>query len=306
MVDPDTAIGTPGNHAPAKRGRKLGGSSHVGDKSTFSITPFLNRTMSLAPASPESEKEAEPPKKRKAEDDEDDEPDADVGAEAETEVEEEAGTPSVATKKSKKPAPAPKEPKTKPKALAPASSAKQNRKPPAKRSKAVVPTLEKVTEESEIVEEPKKAAAPETDQESSENQPADSAPAYKEKTTTTTVPVALVPKLKSTSQKQPRKSLLSFAAFTDEPAPAEKKKKRKLLGANSSGLGKTLFDEEDGDKLPTKPIPGRGLFGKRNLLGGKRGAGNASLMVSDDAGFAFSPLKKDKKAAALAQSMLGN
>jgi len=109
--------------------------------------------------------------------------------------------------------------------------------------------------------------------------------------------------------KQPRKSLLSFAALTDEPAPAEKKKKkRKLLGGgSSSGLGKTLFDEDDGDKLPAKPIPGKGLFAGRGLLGGgkKKGLLKGPFVTADD-GFTFSPLKKDRKAAALAQSMLGN
>jgi len=99
---------------------------------------------------------------------------------------------------------------------------------------------------------------------------------------------------------------MSFATFTDEPA--EKKKKRKLLGNSTSGLGKTLFDEDDGDKLPAKPVPGRGLFAARGL--GKGGAfglkKNLSKVVLQDEGFMFSPLKKDRKAMALAQSMIGD
>ena len=63
-------------------------------------------------------------------------------------------------------------------------------------------------------------------------------------------------------QHQPRKSLMSFAAFTDEPEP-EKKKKRKLLGGGG-GLGKTLFDVE-GDAMPAKLVPGKGLFAARAL-----------------------------------------
>ncbi|TKA83269.1 hypothetical protein B0A55_00804 [Friedmanniomyces simplex] len=43
------ALGTPGDGPAAKRGRKA--AAGVGDKSTFSITPFLNRTMSAAPES---------------------------------------------------------------------------------------------------------------------------------------------------------------------------------------------------------------------------------------------------------------
>jgi hypothetical protein len=50
QMDPDSQkLGTPGQAKPAKKGRKAAG---VGDKSTFSITPFLNRTMSVAPESP--------------------------------------------------------------------------------------------------------------------------------------------------------------------------------------------------------------------------------------------------------------
>ncbi|MCJ1310836.1 hypothetical protein MMC25_004503 [Agyrium rufum] len=48
--DTDAAIGTPGPDPLAKKGRTS--TSMVGDKSTFSITPFLNRTTSVAPESP--------------------------------------------------------------------------------------------------------------------------------------------------------------------------------------------------------------------------------------------------------------
>src|SRR5271155_4614923 len=48
--DPDASIGTPGVAAKKPRTSTL-----PGDKSTFSITPFLNRTMSLAPESPASQ-----------------------------------------------------------------------------------------------------------------------------------------------------------------------------------------------------------------------------------------------------------
>jgi len=57
QMDPDaTALGTPGDGPTNKRSRKVAG---VGDKSTFSITPFLNRTMSVAPESPVEEEEEE-------------------------------------------------------------------------------------------------------------------------------------------------------------------------------------------------------------------------------------------------------
>jgi len=59
--DPDASIGTPGNNGvhAAKRVRT---STLPGDKSTFSITPFLNRTMSILPDTPdinEKQEEAE-------------------------------------------------------------------------------------------------------------------------------------------------------------------------------------------------------------------------------------------------------
>lgn len=52
-LDMDATIGTPGLLPPAKRGKR--GSTLPGDKSTFSITPFLNRTASVAPGTPEDE-----------------------------------------------------------------------------------------------------------------------------------------------------------------------------------------------------------------------------------------------------------
>jgi hypothetical protein len=283
-MDPDAAIGTPGDAAPAKRGKRSF-STAPGDKSTFSITPFLNRTMGLVPEGPDSDTE---------------EAEKETVPALESEAEGEA-TPTVVAKKISKKEKAPPKPKTKP--LAPASSEKQNSKPKAKRSKAVVRTLEKVTEEEENAP-PQKEIPSIENQEGSEEEPK----AYKESSTTKKVPLTLNPKTSTSLKEKPRKSLMSFATFTDEPAP-EKKKKRKLLGNSSSGLGKTLFDEDDGDKIPAKPVPGRGLFAARNLgKGGAFGAKKAlnKPLVLQDEGFMFSPLKKDRKAMALAQSMIGD
>jgi len=49
--DPDMTIGTPGNGGPAAKKPRTTLST-VGDKSIFSITPFLNRTMTILPESP--------------------------------------------------------------------------------------------------------------------------------------------------------------------------------------------------------------------------------------------------------------
>ncbi|KAJ8114415.1 hypothetical protein OPT61_g3706 [Boeremia exigua] len=101
---------------------------------------------------------------------------------------------------------------------------------------------------------------------------------------------------KDSSKPKPRKSLMSFANFTDEPA-AEKKKKRKL-GATA---GKTLFDaEEDGeDAARSKPVrlgSGKGLFAARALGKGSRPISGGFGMMSEEA-FTFSPLKKDRRRA---------
>ncbi|KAK5714451.1 hypothetical protein LTR15_010633 [Elasticomyces elasticus] len=50
-----TTLGTPGDGPAAKRSRKASATT-AGDKSTFSVTPFLNRTMSAAPDDDEEEK----------------------------------------------------------------------------------------------------------------------------------------------------------------------------------------------------------------------------------------------------------
>lgn len=53
--DPDATIGTPGVSHAAKRGRQS--SAVPGDKSTFSITPFLNRASNIGLSSPMEEEE---------------------------------------------------------------------------------------------------------------------------------------------------------------------------------------------------------------------------------------------------------
>lgn len=50
QIDADTILGTPGELPAAKKSKR--GVTLIGEKSTFSITPFLNRTASVAPESP--------------------------------------------------------------------------------------------------------------------------------------------------------------------------------------------------------------------------------------------------------------
>ncbi|KAF2835134.1 hypothetical protein M501DRAFT_1026885 [Patellaria atrata CBS 101060] len=255
---------TPGD-MPTKR-NKRGSSALPGDKSTFSITPFLNRTASVAIDG--------------LSDDDEVKPDADKPIKS-TELAIPDKSPSAKPKKATRKATAPKS-----KPLG-SSEIKANSKA---RKKPAVPTLAMVTEDAEEFTEAEKVP-PETD-----------GPNEAEKENN------IKPKLKASSQpkKAPRKSLLSFADFTAEPEP-EKKKKRKNLGG-----GKTLFDVED-ESGPTKPMPGKGLFGARafakglggglgGLGGSKKGLGKGLIkggfLMTDD-GFQFSPLKKDKRAASV-------
>lgn len=258
-AEPDMNLGTPGDGFPAKKAKRGTSVSAMGDTSTFSLTPFLNRTGSVAPGSPIVE-----------EDEEAEEADAEQGE----------ATPTIQSKKAPKKAAQPKV-----KALAPAPSNKANAKVPA-RKKAAAPALEMVAEEISVLSHQSK--------DDSENAPvmiplkdADDGPSNKSK--------PVVPKFK------PRKSLMSFATFAEEPA-AEKKKKRKL-GASA---GKTLFDAEDGeDAAPLKPVGvSKGLFAARALgksvLGkqGTRPISGGFNMLSEEA-FTFSPLKKDRRGASI-------
>jgi hypothetical protein len=260
----DVTIGTPdgvairGKRPAVKRGTK--DQTVLGDKSMFSITPFLNRTVNMASNTPAK----------------DEEPDI-------LEEDEQAGNdkaPSIRQDKVEQDAPTISEvsspiaaPKARgkkkvtessgvadKKALGEAKAAAQNKKPPPK--KRAVSTLEKVTEEDvDENEEP--------------------APA-----TSTADSLKTAAASKAVNAKPAK--LQTKTVETDETGP--KKKKRKLLG------GKTLFDEEDGEatKRPAKVSLGAPrLLGKGK--GGLAGPGGG-LKAGLGAGFgAFSPLKKDRR-----------
>ena len=252
-------LGTPGDGFPAKKTKRGTSVSAVGDTSTFSLTPFLNRAGNVTAASPIVEEEEE---------DQEDQ-----------EAIPEQSTPTAPPKKASKKAAQPKV-----KALAPAASSKANAKP---RKKNAAPALEMVTEEvSEVSHN--------TSKEDSENAPI-SIP-LKDNDGPSKKSSNGAPKVK------PRKSLMSFATFAEEPA-AEKKKKRKL-GASA---GKTLFDAEDAeDAAPLKPVGiSKGLFAARALgksvlgkQGQQRPISGGFNMMSEEA-FTFSPLKKDRRGASI-------
>ncbi|GME36044.1 Viral a-type inclusion protein [Neofusicoccum parvum] len=267
-----TTLGTPGDGPAAKRSRTV---AAPGDKSTFSITPFLNRTASVAPSSPIQEAHEEEEGEHEGDKTED--------------VVEAQPTPTAKGKNAKK------EPAPKAKPLASVSTNKSSgKKAASKRQKAAVPSLEQVAEEGSEEEEEERENTPPTPKPAKQKE--NEKPAASKAKNLTTVATSLKPKLKPTSN-QPRKSLASFPNFIDDDEPA-KKKTRKLGGGEKSVLGKpTLFDMEDEDARPAKPIPGRGLFAARALnksMGLKGGAKNGTLTTAD--GFTFSPLKKEKRA----------
>lgn len=268
-IDPDSQkLGTPGQEKATKRGRKA---AAVGDKSTFSITPFLNRTLSIAPESPSSDKDDATKSAAQPESDSEAEVDASPAA---------AKANDTASKTSKK------------QPLAPIPASKSNIKKPtaAARTKKA---LASVQEEEEPASQPSKP---------------------KETTTVSKIPLKGGDEDgdKETQKPKPkqkvRKSLATFTSFMLDPEPAAEKtktKKRKL-----GGLGKTLFDDEDGDNVVAKPLPGRGaIFGAaaarslgpfgglgKGAFGGALGAKKKGGLMEAD-GFAFSPLKRNRGGA---------
>ncbi|KAH7350905.1 hypothetical protein BKA65DRAFT_525207 [Rhexocercosporidium sp. MPI-PUGE-AT-0058] len=259
----DIDIGTPdgvavrGKRAPIKRGRA--DQTMVGEKSMFSITPFLNRTVNIAP-------------------DTSDQDEHDVIVEEEEELEEgadqenqqnersilpadnTASTPS-ATPKSKSPKKvARKSSVVKNNILGESKASMKNTKSAPKKATRIVNTLEQVAEEGDEENEQPEVTA--------------------------TVPSKIAGKPVKVANAKTSK----VQSMTADVEDGGKKKKRKLLGG-----GKTLFDEEDGEvtKRPAKIALGPPrLLGKGGLPGPK----GLTSAVGASSGFgAFSPLKKDRR-----------
>ncbi|KAM6528145.1 hypothetical protein FALCPG4_009158 [Fusarium falciforme] len=258
----DISIGTPGpDEATLKRPFNKRGAEHalVGEKSTFSITPFLNRTKNFS----DELSEIQSPTGNAPQAFEpivDPEEDADEVVEpAQVEPAEDVmdlgGHAGVASDAEDASAAKGRKPRGRPrKALDDAPTAKKNMPVTARgKNKAAKPAskLEMVMEEAEageqenkIVQMPKK-----------------------------------VPELKSKVAESLFKP--SNAAGLDADG---RKKKRKILG----GSNKTLFDEEDGETTVPRPAkiqlaPGRRL--KAPLGGASSAFGGAT----------FSPLKRDRR-----------
>jgi septal ring factor EnvC (AmiA/AmiB activator) len=222
--DPDATIGTPG--VAAKRART---STMPGDKSTFSITPFLNRTMSLAPESPASQEKMV---------------DKAINEQIDTIIAENAQSP---------PAPAPK---TKP--------VKKTAVTAAAKPKEVQPLKDTTNPKANVHVQKQRSLA------TSKTALAKVAEEADENGELTENPLALP----TIQKKQPVK------------------KKQKLLGQR-----KSLFDEDDDEGEQKKP---KGLVDLSKGLGlrGGAGIGMISLGGRGKTLAEFSPLKKDRRAAA--------
>ena len=250
----DITVNTPGNEGQAeRRPAKKRGLDHapMGEKSTFSVTPFLNRNRSMtnveqvepSPApQPSPEPEAVEPTIEQQE------PEEELIAEAELEgePEPEPGLQPVKKKPSGQSIAQKVRGRPKSKPLGETSPAKKNagKRGPAKAAK---PAPDE-TEQAEVM-----------DQENS-------------------------PKAKSKSLKQNAPSLVLNPAKRGPTADAGGKKRRKLLGANS-----TLFDDEDGEAPPVSTTINPSQAGKRKRAPlGAFGAGAFG-------GASFSPLKRDRR-----------
>ncbi|KAI2469470.1 hypothetical protein F4781DRAFT_394236 [Annulohypoxylon bovei var. microspora] len=248
---------TKGRRAFKKRGLEP---TLPGEKSMFSITPFLNRTKSIMEDSPKTDEGTS--------DDSVAAPETEVVEPTATAAEVEAVAPveevphneptSSAPVENEKSKATSKSSRGRPKkALGDAPSAKRNAQPVLKKSLKTKSSLEKVTEEAKDNNQENQAEAV-------------------EKTTTVKFSIGL-PQDESTS------SMNSDLPKGEQP----KKKKRKVLGST-----KTLFDEEDGEAPPTrKPAA-------KVQLGAKRALGKAALRVQKSAfagSASFSPLKKERR-----------
>ncbi|GIZ48838.1 hypothetical protein CKM354_001188400 [Cercospora kikuchii] len=258
-----TTLGTPGDGPTAKRGRRA---PAVGEKSSFSITPFLNRTASIAPESDHEE---------------DSDDDAPNGKEIDVPIA--SPTALAATTKQKK----------LPLAQADSNVKVKKAAPRQRKQKAAAPMLDIVTEEPEDVHS-----------QGQENDAASRPTAAKTiKTKTHDGDDPEKPTDAATKKKQKkRKSLVDFETF-NKPEAAKKvqsKKNRKL-----GGLGKTLFDEEEEATAPAKALPGRMVLGGRGFgalgagtkkaggfLGASKIGSSILLTAQDGSGFQFSPLKR--------------
>ncbi|RDL37458.1 uncharacterized protein BP5553_04891 [Venustampulla echinocandica] len=263
-ISTDQTIGTPdgatmgGKRSGLKRGRM--DQTMVGEKSMFSITPFLNRTLSMAP-----EASTEAPKPKIIEDDEQEEDghgEEEKAPDVEAPIEAQNSHHDVLS-----PTPVP-QPKAKRKIGKKTAESNKNALEEANHNvQANKPGPKKVQRLSKLAEI--------TEEDVDENEQAAPSASVSQKPTIKATAAA-----KAAKPKRSKVQLKDTEVKDEEP----KKKRKKLLGA-------TLFDEDDAEatKRPAKVSLGRPrLLGKStgDVLGAPKGEMPA-----------FSPLKKDRRGA---------
>ena len=249
-VNADIMIGTPGDLPAAKRSKI--NQALPGEKSTFSITPFLNRTMSVPPESPG------PPSKE-------DDSNGKSQAHADSPSRSTLFKPLRTGSKTQDMEPQRNKERETQRIREENPEAKQTKQALGKKTVAKAP-------QRKASAAPKLAQVAEEEAEESVGAP----------TVSATAP--------ETSSSSTAANLTTVEESTVEGTTRIEKKKRRLLGG---GLGKTLFDEDEGDRNPVATArKGIGSLGRStSLKGPKLGAKVAT-------GFgAISPLKKDKRAA---------
>lgn len=271
----DSVLQTPNKDEdrPKRAAKKPFAPAAVGEKSTFSITPFLNKTINLSDASLKP-----------------------ITEDAEDEEEDEAETVEVPTTKSK----AKKQPalsaKPKAQALSEASPSKHNMPVPLKSRKA---PIAEITLEN-VIEEPEEGVA------GQENRPLEAVPFVSGKADAAPKKKRMV--LKSRTAAAGKVATVTAPAPVAEETPAAppavpepKKKKRKLVGAQTS----TLFEDAEDVPAPIAVAPvvaagKRAPVGRANLAAGlaaKRAVGLGAGPAAGKGAFgaAFSPLKRDRR-----------
>lgn len=322
----ETAMGTPGAADRPKRPLKKRGfdPSDMVQKSTFSITPFLNKTLNPegttnedAPAAAEGAAEgaapeaAPKPTPAPAEDSLMELGDDSVlahlrptgntptDANVTEQIDKAGGAETEVGENSDKPEEKAKKGRGKVKALKPLAASVASKKGPIK-----VPKLKISNVPPKPTEEQDGASAPAEPKQAETSKPA---PKKKPELKPKTKPSSSAP-TSETEQQQPTAS--------QQAAPLQKKKKRKLLGNTSKT---TLFDNDDeGERVDTSILPGgKGktatavtgkATAKRVVMGAPGGVGVGKTMVGKVhiAGGSknpfgkvdkFSPLKKDRRGA---------
>ena len=260
QMEPNASnLGTPGDGLPAKRAKKTM-ATMPGEKSTFSITPFLNRTTSVPPESPRSDQEAQQPRTEQSRDN------------ASASVEEDGqATPSAPPKRASATSKQP---------LAPATSAKANVNPRPRRKKSVAaaPALEKVAEESPEKDENTEPQKQSPTQSSIVAKLKANRPPRKSLLDFSTFNIEPAAHIKKKKQRT-----LGNASF---------------IGGNTTTLFDEDDSDRPAPKaIPGKGMwGGRTMaFGKGGFANAKNRLKGPLMMADDGSGFQFSPLKKDRR-----------